>query len=54
MPIILSVFIAGAKLLCGGLPTDAKLRSGFFIEPVVFDNVEPRMTVWYGVNIYAL
>jgi betaine-aldehyde dehydrogenase len=36
----------GAKLLCGGQPTDPKLRQGFFIEPVVFDNVQSNMTVW--------
>ena len=39
--------LVGAKLLCGGLPTDSKLKQGFFIEPVVFDNVQPNMAIWW-------
>ena len=37
----------GAKLLCGGrIPTDSRLRKGFFFEPTVFGEVTPGMTLF--------
>lgn len=36
----------GARLLTGGRRmTDGALRSGFFVEPTVFDHVSPRMRI---------
>lgn len=36
----------GAVLLCGGnRPEDPALRDGFYIEPAVFEDVEPSMTI---------
>jgi aldehyde dehydrogenase (NAD+) len=36
----------GAKLLCGGnIPTDPALRDGFFFEPTVFGEVNPKMSI---------
>jgi len=36
----------GAKLLCGGnIPTDPALRDGFFFEPTVFGDVNPKMGI---------
>ncbi len=37
----------GAKLVCGGVvPTEGKLKDGYFIMPAVFDNVKPDMTIY--------
>jgi len=33
---------SGARLLAGGEKPDGNLRDGYFIEPTVFDRVEPR------------
>jgi len=36
----------GAKLLCGGKrPDGAELSKGFFVEPTIFDNVQPTMRI---------
>lgn len=36
----------GARVMAGGkVPDDAKLRQGFFVEPTLFDQVEPRMRI---------
>ena len=36
----------GARLVCGGkVPDDPALRNGFFIEPTVFADVTPDMTI---------
>lgn len=37
----------GAKLLCGGkIPSDSQLRHGFFFEPAVFGQVNPRLSIF--------
>jgi len=37
----------GAKLLCGGdFPTDAPLSQGFFLQPALFADVTPEMTIF--------
>jgi betaine-aldehyde dehydrogenase len=37
----------GAKLLSGGrIPSDPKLKNGFFFEPAIFGEVKPRMSVF--------
>ncbi|MBI2821937.1 MAG: aldehyde dehydrogenase [Acidobacteria bacterium] len=37
----------GASLLTGGhRPADPKLQSGNYLEPTIFDNVNPRMRIW--------
>lgn len=36
----------GARLVCGGAPpTDPSLRGGFFVEPTIFADVTPDMTI---------
>ena len=36
----------GARLVCGGrVPDDAALRNGYFIEPTVFAEVTPKMSI---------
>lgn len=36
----------GAKLLCGGKrPESPELKSGFFVEPTIFDDVKPTMRI---------
>ncbi len=36
----------GAKLVCGGgRPKGAKFARGFFVEPTIFDNVQPAMRI---------
>jgi betaine-aldehyde dehydrogenase len=36
----------GARLVCGGkVPDDPALRDGFFVEPTVFADVTPEMTI---------
>jgi aldehyde dehydrogenase (NAD+) len=36
----------GAKILIGGkAPADEKLKSGFFVEPTIFSNVDNKMTI---------
>jgi len=38
----------GAKLVCGGeVPTDGKLKKGFFITPAVFDQVKPDTAIYH-------
>jgi acyl-CoA reductase-like NAD-dependent aldehyde dehydrogenase len=38
---------SGAKLLCGGkAPEDPKLKSGYFIEPAIFDNVDTKSVIY--------
>ena len=38
----------GATLLCGGKrPPNADV--GYFVEPTVFVNVKPNMTIWKGI-----
>ena len=37
----------GAKILCGGkIPTDEKLKKGFFFEPTVLTEVTPKMSIF--------
>ncbi len=37
----------GAKLLCGGkIPDNAQLKHGFFFEPTIFGQVNPRMSIF--------
>ena len=36
----------GAKRLCGGKPGTGLLAQGYYVEPVVFQSVEPRMRVF--------
>jgi len=36
----------GAKVACGGVPTKPELMSGYFVEPTIFVDVEPNMTIW--------
>lgn len=36
----------GARLVCGGgVPSNAELAKGFFVEPTIFDGVTPAMTI---------
>ena len=36
----------GARLVCGGgIPGDAALRRGFFVQPTLFDGVRPEMRI---------